>query len=485
MSNSTKNSTLKIHPKLAPKLAIVVPCYNEEAVIATTYNALCEKLDSLIAQNLIAKDSFLCFVDDGSKDKTCEILLGLKNAKNSPSLAEGDKGGGYQYATDSNTTQFANANSTLPLTPSAREGEQKENSHNGKTACHTESEARSISKSLNNRDISVSAKPQYDKEVDCREFATFCHSEGAKATEKSQKLNRDISPTAQYDKEMDCDDSATFDKVAESHNDEVITEPHNEKKIRNDNANPPHKILKLSRNYGQQNALLAGLEFVKDKCDVVVSMDCDLQDDINAIDEMLFKFKGGAEVVYGVRKARDNDTAFKKYTALSFYKFMRIMGIQIPNNHAHYRLLSKRACQNLLEFKEVNLFLRGIVPLVGYKSAVVYYERGARFAGDTKYSFMSLFSLAWDAITSFSIAPLRVMSVLGALLFLLSIIYGIYALYMKFFTAVPISGWTSTILILLFFGGMQFLGLGIMGEYIGKIYAEVKHRPRYFVDEVL
>lgn len=325
MPNLAQNSA----PKLAPKLAVVIPCYNEEAVIAHTYKALCEKLNSLIAQNLIAKDSFLCFVDDGSVDKTCEILLGLKE----------------------------------------------------------------------------------------------CES--------------------------------------------------------------PHKIIKLTRNYGQQNALLAGLEYVKDKCDCVVSMDCDLQDDINAVDEMLAKFKGGAEVIYGVRKARDNDTAFKKYTALGFYKFMHLMGVKIPDNHAHYRLLSARACHNLLEFKEVNLFLRGIVPLVGYKSAVVHYERGARFAGDTKYSFVSLFSLAWDAITSFSIAPLRMMSVLGALLFLLSVIYGIYALYMKFFTAVPISGWTSTILVLLFFGGMQFLGLGIMGEYIGKIYAEVKHRPRYFVGAVL
>ena len=164
---------------------------------------------------------------------------------------------------------------------------------------------------------------------------------------------------------------------------------------------------------------------------------------------------------------------------------MKLLGVNILNNHIEYRLLSARACENLLEFKEVNLFLRGIVPLVGYKSEVVYYEQLARFAGDTKYSFISLFSLAWDAITSFSIAPLRLMSVLGVVLFFASICYGIYALYMKFFTAEPISGWTSTILVLLFFGGMQFLGLGIMGEYIGKIYSEVKHRPRYIVECVL
>ena len=437
MLNSTKNSALNNRPKLAtklaPKLAIVVPCYNEEAVITHTYNALCQKLDSLIAKGAVAKDSFLCFVDDGSADRTCEILLSLKNAKNSPSLAEGDKGGGYQHAINSNDTQFANANSTLPLAPSAREGKIK----SGNSA----------------------------REGTKGKFAVI-------ASEQSERGN--LGNLNTNSNSMDCHEpnGSRNDKLAgvTSHN---------------DNANSPHKLIKLTRNYGQQNALLAGLEFVKDKCDCVVSMDCDLQDDINALDEMLFKFKNGADVVYGVRKARDNDTAFKKYSALSFYKFMQIMGIQIPDNHAHYRLLSARACQNLLEFKEVNLFLRGIVPLVGYKSEVVYYERLARFAGDTKYSFMSLFSLAWDAITSFSIAPLRMMSIIGVLLFLLSIIYGIYALYMKFFTAVPISGWTSTILVLLFFGGMQFLGLGIMGEYIGKIYAEVKHRPRYFVEAVL
>ena len=248
---------------------------------------------------------------------------------------------------------------------------------------------------------------------------------------------------------------------------------------------PAHKLIKLTRNYGHQNALLAGLHFVKDKCDCVVSMDCDLQDDINALDEMLVKFKSGADIVYGVRKARDKDTAFKKYTALGFYKFMQIMGVKILYNHADYRLLSQRACENLLEFKEVNLFLRGIVPLVGHKSEVVYYERGARFAGESKYPFGKMLAFALNGITSFSIVPLRLMSVLGVVLFFASICYGIYALYMKFFTAEPISGWTSTILVLLFFGGMQFLGLGIMGEYIGKIYAEVKHRPRYFVEEVL
>lgn len=259
LASNSCNDSEAAAPKLAPKLAIVVPCYNEEAVVAHTYSALCQKLNSLIAQNLIAKESFLCFIDDGSKDKTCELLLSLKT--------------------------------------------------------------------------------------------------------------------------------------------------------------PQHKLIKLTRNYGHQNALLAGLHFIKDKCDCVVSMDCDLQDDINAIDEMLVKFKSGSDIVYGVRKARDKDTAFKKYTALGFYKFMQTMGVKILYNHADYRLLSHRACANLLEFKEVNLFLRGIVPLVGHKSEVVYYERGARFAGESKYPFAKMLAFALNGITSFSIAPLRLMSVLGVVLF--------------------------------------------------------------------
>mgnify|MGYP004668400469 CR=1 FL=1 len=378
-------------PESAPKLAIVVPCYNEEAVVAHTYNALCQKLDSLIKQKAISKESFLCFVDDGSKDKTCELLLSLKN-------------------------------------------------HHTDKFCHTElSQESEVSQNNSDKDISAFSKPQYD--------------------------NMDLSP---------------FSKAQNDNANKSAHDDNNSKACSN-----KHKLIKLTRNYGHQNALLAGLHFVKDKCDCVVSMDCDLQDDINALDEMLVKFKSGADIVYGVRKARDKDTAFKKYTALGFYKFMQIMGVKILYNHADYRLLSHRACANLLEFKEVSLFLRGIVPLVGHKSEVVYYERGARFAGESKYPFTKMLAFALNGITSFSIAPLRLMSVLGVVLFFASICYGIYALYMKFFTAEPISGWTSTILVLLFFGGMQFLGLGIIGEYIGKIYSEVKQRPRYFVEEVL
>lgn len=414
--------------KLAPKLSIVIPCYNEEAVIAHTYKALCEKLDSLIAQNVIAKDSFLCFVDDGSKDKTCEILLSLRNAtntdKNSPSLRV-SKASVAIHKRNLKTTSINRLPRKNSLTLAFA---RNDNAH-----CHTE--------------------------------ATALH----RHTERSE-VSKDKN--AHLQNHLD----SSVASLLKNDNETML--------YQNDNINP-HKIIKLTKNYGHQNALLAGLDFVKDKCDCVVSMDCDLQDDINAIDEMLVKFKNGAEVVYGVRKARDKDTAFKKYTALGFYKFMHLMGVKIIYNHADYRLLSARACENLLEFREVNLFLRGIVPLLGHKSEVVYYERAARFAGTSKYPLGKMLSFALNGITSFSITPLRVMSVIGVILCAMSVIYGAYALYIKIFTAQSISGWTSTILVLLFFGGMQFLGLGIIGEYIGKIYAEVKHRPRYFVDEIL
>lgn len=251
-------------------------------------------------------------------------------------------------------------------------------------------------------------------------------------------------------------------------------------------ANSQHKVIKLSKNYGQQNAILAGLKVAyKWRCDCAISIDGDLQQDINAIDEMLVKFKNGNEIVYGVREAYTNEKKRKKYTSFLFYKFMRMLGVNIINNHIEYRLLSRKAVKSLLDFREVNLFLRGIVPLLGFKSEVVYYKQLKRFAGDSKYPFIKLFSLALEAITSFSIAPLRIMSVLGVVLFILCGIYGSYAIYIKFFTTTPLAGWTSMILVLLFFGGVQFLGLGIIGEYIGKIYKEVKCRPRYIIDEIL
>lgn len=247
-----------------------------------------------------------------------------------------------------------------------------------------------------------------------------------------------------------------------------------------------HKIIKLSKNFGQQSAILAGLKVAHKECfDCAISIDGDLQQDINAIDAMLEKFHLGSEVIYGIREAYTHERARKKYTSFAFYKFMRLLGVNIIDNHIEYRLLSRKAIKALMKFKEVNLFLRGVVPLLGFKSEVVYYRQLARAEGETKYSFMKRLSLALEAITSFSVAPLRIMSVFGVVLFILCGIYGSYAIYVKFFTSTPLAGWTSMIVVLLFFGGVQFLGLGIIGEYVGKIYKEVKKRPRYIIDEIL
>ena len=251
---------------------------------------------------------------------------------------------------------------------------------------------------------------------------------------------------------------------------------------------PPRAVLgialRLSANKGHQNALLAGLEYASKQCDCAISIDCDLQDDINVLDSFIQKFRDGADIVYGVRKRRQNDSAFKKYTALGFYKLMHLMGVKIIYNHADYRLLSKRAIESLMSFKEVNLFLRGIVPLLGYKSDVVYYDRLSRELGESKYPLRKMLSFAWNGITSFSVMPLRLVSVLGFVFFMLSLGIGGYALYIKLFTDNALWGWASTLIPLSFFSGIQLLSLGIIGEYIGKIYSESKHRPRYFIQEI-
>lgn len=314
-------------------LCIVVPAYNEEAMLIQTYQELSLVLNTLIKQGEIARESFICFVDDGSKDKTWEILKGI--------------------------------------------------SQNEST-----SEASAVS------------------------------------------------------------------------------------------------AIKLSRNYGHQNALLAGLEYVADKCDCAISIDCDLQDDVGVIGEFVKKAKAGAEVIYGVRKSRHKDSVFKKYSALMFYRLMEIMGVKIIYNHADYRLLSARAIKSLLSFSEVNLFLRGIVPLLGFKTDVVEYDRLERFAGESKYPLKKMLSFAWNGITSFSVMPLRLVSVLGVMFFLLSIIFGCYALFVKLFTDGVVYGWASTIIPLCFFSGIQLLSLGVIGEYIGKIYTESKRRPRYFIEAI-
>ena len=241
--------------------------------------------------------------------------------------------------------------------------------------------------------------------------------------------------------------------------------------------------IKLSRNRGHQNAVLAGILTVKDEADAVISMDADLQDDINAIDEFVQKFVEGCDVVYGVRSDRATDTAFKRGTATSFYKLMNAMGANLVYNSADYRLMSRRALDALELYGETNLFLRGMVTLLGFKTDKVYYERGERFAGESKYPLRKMLALAWDGITSFSTRPLRIITILGALAVLVGVGYLIYVLCNIESGLVP--GWASLIISIWLLGGVQLVAIGIIGEYIGKIYSETKRRPRYIVEEYL
>lgn len=240
----------------------------------------------------------------------------------------------------------------------------------------------------------------------------------------------------------------------------------------------------LSRNRGHQNALLAGLMTVKDHADMAISIDADLQDDINAIDEMVEKYLNGIDIVYGVRSSRAKDTFFKKATAEGFYKLMNTMGVNTVFNHADYRLMSKRALEGLAEFREVNLFLRGIVPMIGYSTDVVYYERGERFAGESKYPLGKMLSFAIEGITSLSTKPIRMITFLGFFIFLVSIGILIYSL-VRHFMGATIVGWTTLMVSVWAIGGLILLSLGVVGEYIGKIYLETKARPRFLIEEFL
>ena len=242
--------------------------------------------------------------------------------------------------------------------------------------------------------------------------------------------------------------------------------------------------LKLAHNRGHQHALLAGLMTSIDKCDCAISLDADLQDDIDALDKFVEKFKEGCDVVYGVRNKRDTDSFFKRTTAEGFYKVMKILGVDVVFNHADYRLMSKRALEGLAEYSEVNLFLRGIVPLIGYRSDYVYYDRHERFAGESKYPLKKMISFALDGITSFSVKPLKLISNLGIIISILSIIGLLYAL-ISYFTGHAVTGWTATVASIWLLGGLQMLCLGVVGGYIGKIYSEVKRRPRFRIEEYL
>ncbi len=240
--------------------------------------------------------------------------------------------------------------------------------------------------------------------------------------------------------------------------------------------------ISLTRNRGHQNALLAGLMWAKDRCDVTISIDCDGQDDINAMDEMLKNYHEGCHIVYGVRSKRESDTFFKRFTAESFYKFMKFMGVETVYNHADYRLMSKEALEALSQFKEVNLFLRGMVPMVGYKSTAVYYERSERLAGKSHYPFSKMLNLALNGITSLSVKPLRYITLVGFVMGGVSFFVMLYALWAKFFGD-TVTGWTSMVAVMCLISGIQLICLGVIGEYIGKIYSETKERPRFIIQE--
>lgn len=250
------------------------------------------------------------------------------------------------------------------------------------------------------------------------------------------------------------------------------------------NENSVFQGIKLSRNEGHQNAVLAGLMTAKEYCDMAISLDADLQDDIDVIDQFVEEYYKGNDIVYGVRSKRDTDTFFKRFSAESFYKLLKIFGVEIVYNHADYRLMSKRALDGLAQFKEVNLFLRGIVPLIGYPSSVVTYERHERFAGESKYPLKKMLALAFDGITSFSIKPIRMISVVGVISFLVSIGILIYSLIVNYLGN-TITGWTSLACSIWALGGIQLLAIGIIGEYIGKIYNETKERPKYFIESFI
>ncbi len=311
---------------MTPKLLLVLPCYNEEAVLHLTDNKLNAFYDTLISDNIISSESRICYVNDGSRDATWEIIEGLAT--------------------------------------------------------------------LNSRVLGV----------------------------------------------------------------------------------------KLSRNFGHQNALLAGLFEYRGEFDCYISIDADLQDDIQAIVLMLEKFRDGAAVVYGVRDDRSSDTFFKKFTAETFYKIMQWLKVPVIFNHADFRLLDNRVLTELENYREVNMFMRGIIPTIGLRNDKVYYKRLEREAGETKYPLKKMLTFAWNGITSFSVTPMRFLLWFGAMSFILSGCLGVYVLYTKF-AGVTTAGWTSTLLIMAFFNGSNMLAIGLIGEYIGKIYEEVKARPRYIVEK--
>ncbi len=307
-------------------------------------------------------------------------------------------------------------------------------------------------------------------------FVVPCYNEQEVLRETAKRLNEKMDNLI---KEGKIGDNSRIVFVNDGSRDEtyaIMQQLHSE--------NKRFCAVKLSRNQGHQNALLAGLMQVKDKCDAAISLDADLQDDINAIDEMVDRFNEGYEVVYGVRSSRKKDTFFKRTTAQAFYKLMLFFGVEMVYNHADYRLMSARALSALSDFNEVNLFLRGIVPLVGFKSTQVTYERGERFAGESKYPLKKMLQFAVDGITSFSVKPIRMVLALGFVILFISIIVLLYSL-IRWILGQTVAGWTTIVASIWALGSIQLLALGIVGEYVGKIYKEVKARPRFIIEETL
>ncbi|MCX4030040.1 glycosyltransferase family 2 protein [Endozoicomonas sp. SM1973] len=255
------------------------------------------------------------------------------------------------------------------------------------------------------------------------------------------------------------------------------------KLIEKESQNSSIRGIKLSRNHGHQKALLAGLMTVTE--DIIISIDADLQDDTNAIREMIIKYQEGCEVVYGVRDKRETDTAFKKLTAQGYYKLLEKMGVDLIYNHADYRLLSRKALDTLKEFNEINVFLRGIVPLIGYQSGIVHYERKERFAGESKYPLKKMLAFAAEGITSFSNVPLRIITIFGLCVSVVSFFMIFWVFAVRVFTEEAVPGWASTMIPMFFLSGVQLLSLGIVGEYISKIYMETKRRPKYIIEKII
>ncbi|NLL79086.1 MAG: glycosyltransferase family 2 protein [Clostridiales bacterium] len=303
-----------------------------------------------------------------------------------------------------------------------------------------------------------------------------CYNEEQVLPETARQLREIMIDLMQREKIAKDSKIAMVNDGSKDHTWEIIQKLHEQDGI--------YTGINLSRNRGHQNALLAGLMTAKKYADAAISLDADLQDDVGVIEKFIDEFEKGNDIVYGVRSSRKTDTFFKRFTAEGFYHVMKTLGVDLVFNHADYRLMSKRAMDGLEEFEEVNLFLRGIVPQIGYHTAIVEYERHERFAGESKYPLKKMLSFAFDGISSFSVKPMRMIIHAGALMFLISMAMLIYSLVRKFMGE-TIVGWTSLMVSIWMVGGIQLLCLGIIGEYIGKIYSETKKRPRYIIESIL